>query len=107
MNIKLNNARSNELAEGGSSTNEGYWRLVSYWIQTNVPYSYSCCQNSRAGATRFSLTFLADKFSQVGLTGSNSVLAEGFEYAESVDGWLKLRLIVITCLWLTNVYLKG
>jgi hypothetical protein len=80
--------------------------MVSYCIETSVSHSYSC-QTLGLGQLSFSLTFIADKFSQVGLTGFNSLLAEDFNYAEGVDCWLKLRSILITCLWLTNVYLKG
>jgi hypothetical protein len=55
--------------------------------------------------TRFSLPFLVDKFSLVSLTDSNGLLPDGFDYAESVDGWLKLRLNLVTCFRVANSHL--
>jgi hypothetical protein len=55
--------------------------------------------------TRFSLPFLADTFSPISPTDSNGLLADGFEYVESVDDWLKLRLNLVTCFRVANLHL--
>jgi hypothetical protein len=54
-----------------------------------------------------SLSFLADKFLLVGLTNSNGFLLDGFDYVESANGWMKLRLNLVTCFWVTNLHLTG
>jgi hypothetical protein len=59
----------------------------------------------RSSTSSSSLSFLADKFSPIGLTDSNGFLPDGFDYVESVDGWMKLRLNLVTCFRVANLHL--
>jgi hypothetical protein len=69
---------------------------------------YFSYQSSRVRTTKSSLKFLAGKLSQEGLTDSNSLLAERFEYVEVSGGWLMLKSNLVTCFWITNhKYLKN